>query len=72
MDELKLDLDGFTPRQYAALILRDDLGYSYERAGRHLDLTRYAFRELYKRAIFKHETKIIYANSNFLLQQKRS
>ena len=46
MDELKLDLDGFTPRQYAALILRDDLGYSYERAGRHLGLSRYAFREL--------------------------
>lgn len=69
---LKLDLKGFTARQYAALILRDDLGYSYERAGRHLGLSRYAFRELYKRAIFKHETKTIYANSNFLLQQKRS
>lgn len=69
---LKLDLKGFTPRQYAALILRDDLGYSYGRAGRHLGLNRFAFRELYKRAIYKHETKTIYANSNFLLQQKRS
>lgn len=72
MDKLKLDLDGFTPRQYAALILRDDLGYSYERAGRQMGLSRYAFRELYKRATYKHETKTIYANSNFLLQQKRS
>jgi DNA-directed RNA polymerase specialized sigma24 family protein len=69
---LKLDLKGFTARQYAALILRDDLGYSYERAGRHLGINRFAFRELYKRAIYKHETKTIYANSNFLLQQKRS
>ena len=72
MDELKLDLDGFTPRQYAALILRDDLGYSYERAGRQMGLSRYAFRELYKRATYKHETKTIYVKSNFLLQQKRS
>jgi len=69
---LKLDLKGFTARQYAALILRDDLGYSYGRAGRQLGLTRFAFRELYKRATYKHETKTIYANSNFLLQQKRS
>jgi DNA-directed RNA polymerase specialized sigma24 family protein len=60
---LKLDLKGFTPRQYAALILRDELGYSYERAGNRLGLNR---------AIYKHETKTIYANSNFLLQQKRS
>lgn len=71
-ENLKLDLKGFTARQYAALILRDDLGYSYERAGRHLGLNRFAFRELYKRAIYKHEIKTIYANSNFLLQQKRS
>lgn len=69
---LELDLKGFTPKQYAALILKDELGYSYERAGRQLGLTRFAFRELYKRAIYKHETKTIYANSNFLLQQKRS
>ena len=69
---LKLDLKGYTPRQYAALILKDDLGYSYERAGRHLGINRFAFRELYKRAIYKHETKTIYANSNFILQQKRS
>lgn len=65
--ELKLDLKGFTAKQYAALILRDDLGYSYGRAGRQLGLTGYAFRELYKRAVFKAENKIIYANSNFVL-----
>ena len=67
MEELKLDLKGFTARQYAALILREDLGYSYGRAGRQLGLHRYAFRELYKRAVFKEEKKIIYANSDFLL-----
>ena len=67
MDELKLDLKGFTARQYAALILREDLGYSYGRAGRQLGLHRYAFRELYKRAVLKEEKKIIYANSDFLL-----
>ena len=65
--ELKLDLKGFTARQYAALILREDLGYSYGRAGRQLGLHRYAFRELYKRAVLKEEKKIIYANSDFLL-----
>lgn len=64
---LKLDLKGFTAKQYAALILREDLGYSYGRAGRQLGLHRYAFRELYKRAVFKEEKKIIYANSDFLL-----
>lgn len=67
MEELKLDLKGFTARQYAALILREDLGYSYGRAGRQLGLHRYAFRELYKRAVLKEEKKIIYANSDFLL-----
>ena len=65
--ELKLDLKGFTAKQYAALILREDLGYSYGRAGRQLGLHRYAFRELYKRAVLKEEKKIIYANSDFLL-----
>lgn len=64
---LKLDLKGFTAKQYAALILRDDLGYSYGRAGRQLGLHRYAFRELYKRAVFKTENKIIYADPNFVL-----
>ena len=67
MEELKLDLKGFTAKQYAALILREDLGYSYGRAGRQLGLHRYAFRELYKRAVLKEEKKIIYANSDFLL-----
>ena len=67
MEELKLDLKGFTAKQYAALILREDLGYSYGRAGRQLGLDRYAFRELYKRAVLKEEKKIIYANSDFLL-----
>ena len=65
MKELKLDLKGFTARQYAALILRDELGYSYERAGNRLGLNRFAFRELYKRAVYKHETKTIYAIGHF-------
>ena len=51
--ELKLDLGGMTPRQYAMLILRDDLKYSWQRCGNKMDTTRYAARELYKRAKIK-------------------
>ncbi len=48
--ELKLDLRGMTARQYAMLILRDDLKYSWQRCGNKMEITRYAARELYKRA----------------------
>lgn len=54
MEDLKLEL-GMTPRQYAVLILRDDLKYSWQRCGNRLDITRDAARELYKRAKLKCE-----------------
>ena len=72
MTKLKLDLKGFTPKQYAALILRDDLNYSYARAGLRMDLNRYAFRELYKRAEFKQDMKDRYANFSLISLQKES
>jgi DNA-directed RNA polymerase specialized sigma24 family protein len=57
MDELKLDLKGFTPKQYAALILRDELKLSYGRAGIKLGMNHYAFGSLYKRAKAKEKLK---------------
>jgi DNA-directed RNA polymerase specialized sigma24 family protein len=60
MDELKLDLKGFTPKQYAALILRDELKLSYGRAGIKMGMNHYAFSSLYKRAKAKEKLKIIY------------
>jgi DNA-directed RNA polymerase specialized sigma24 family protein len=63
--ELKLDLKGCTPRQYAALILREDLDYTYQRAGLRLGISRYAFAILYKRAQAKPNT--LYAHRNILL-----
>jgi DNA-directed RNA polymerase specialized sigma24 family protein len=60
--ELKLDLQGYTPRQYAALILKDDFGYSHEKAGLVLGISRYAFAILYKRAQAKPDTRYAYRN----------
>tara|TARA_R110000868_G_C10620862_1_gene742272 strand:+ start:94 stop:318 length:225 start_codon:yes stop_codon:yes gene_type:complete len=67
--ELKLDLQGYTPRQYAALILKDDFGYSHERAGLRLDISRYAFATLYKRAKTKPDTRYAYRNILLLRQE---
>ena len=53
MSELKLDLCGTTAQQYAMLILRDDLKYSWERCGRRLGISRHAARMKYKRAKMK-------------------
>lgn len=53
---LKLDLKGFTPKQYAALILRDELGLTYGRAGIRLGVSRDAFNTLYRRAKLKEKT----------------
>jgi DNA-directed RNA polymerase specialized sigma24 family protein len=60
--ELKLDLKGCTPRQYAALILREDLDYTHQRAGLVLGISRYAFAILYKRAQAKPDTRYAYRN----------
>lgn len=67
---LKLDLKGFTARQYAALILKEDFGYSHERAGLRLNISRYAFATLYKRA--KNKPDIRYAYRNILLLRQES
>jgi DNA-directed RNA polymerase specialized sigma24 family protein len=47
---LKLDLKGFTAKQYAALILKEELGYSYGRAGLKMGINYRAFARLYNRA----------------------
>jgi DNA-directed RNA polymerase specialized sigma24 family protein len=66
---LELNLQGYTARQYAALILKEDLGYSHERAGLRLNISRYAFATLYKRAKSKPDTRYAYRNI-LLLQEK--
>jgi DNA-directed RNA polymerase specialized sigma24 family protein len=53
MNELDIDLQGLTSRQYAVLILRDELDYSWAKCGIKLNINRYAARELYKRAKLK-------------------
>jgi DNA-directed RNA polymerase specialized sigma24 family protein len=50
---LKLDLKGFTAKQYAALILKEELGYSYGRAGLKMGINYRAFARLYNRAKVK-------------------
>lgn len=47
---MKLDLKGFTAQQYVMLILKEDLNYSYGKAGIRLGKTRYAAARLYERA----------------------
>jgi DNA-directed RNA polymerase specialized sigma24 family protein len=51
--QLKIDLKGFTAKQYAALILREDLGYSYGKAGLKMGINYRAFARLYNRAKVK-------------------
>ena len=67
--ELKLNLQGYTPRQDAALILKEDFGYSHERAGLRLDISRYAFAILYKRAKTKPDTRYAYRGMLLLRQE---
>jgi DNA-directed RNA polymerase specialized sigma24 family protein len=50
---LKLDLKGFTAKQYAALILKEELGYSYGKAGLKMGINYRAFARLYNRAKVK-------------------
>lgn len=68
--ELKLDLHGYTHKQYAALILREDLQYSHGKGGIRLGMSRYAFASLYRRS--KAKTNLIYVNSNSLLLRKKT
>lgn len=53
MTELKLNLKGCNPRQYAALILREDLGYTHGKGGVRMEIERSAFVSLYQRARIK-------------------
>jgi hypothetical protein len=57
MQELKLDLKGFTPKQYAALILKEELKLSGSKSGIKLGVNHYAFWSLYKRAKAKEKLK---------------
>ena len=50
---MRIDLQGFTPRQYAMLILRDELRYSWQKCGNKMGISRYAAREMYLRAKMK-------------------
>lgn len=54
---LKLDLKGFTPKQYAALILKDELKLNGSRSGIKLGINHYAFKALYDRAKAKEKLK---------------
>ena len=45
-----LNTNNRTARQYAMLIMREDLHYSYEKCGIKLGISRYAAFQLYKRA----------------------
>ena len=54
---LKLDLKGFTPRQYAALIIKEELELSYGQGGIKMDINRDAFARLYQRAKLKENGK---------------
>ena len=57
MTELKLDLKGFTPRQYAALIIKEELGLSHGQGGIKMGTNRDAFSRLYRRAKLKKNGK---------------
>ncbi len=48
-----LEIHKCTARQYAMLIMRDDLHYSYQKCGIKLGISRYAAFQLYKRAKIK-------------------
>ena len=57
MTELKLDLKGFTPRQYAALIIKEELGLSHGQGGIKMGTNRDTFARLYRRAKLKKNGK---------------
>ena len=57
MSTLKLDLKGFTAKQYAALIIKDELGLTHGQGGIKMGTGRYAFSALYRRAKRKSNAK---------------
>ena len=60
MTDLHLELHNCSPKQYAILILRDDLKYTWQKCGIKLGISRYAAREMYKRARLKLFNSIVY------------
>lgn len=57
MEELKLDLKGFTARQYAALIIKEELGLTHGQGGIKMGTNQEAFARLYRRAKIKRDAK---------------
>lgn len=56
-EELKLDLDGFTPRQYASLIIKEELELTHGQGGIKMGTNQEAFARLYRRAKIKRDAK---------------
>jgi hypothetical protein len=54
---MALEIHKCTARQYAMLIMREDLHYSYQKCGIKLGISRYAAFQLYKRAKIKSNGK---------------
>lgn len=52
-NQLKINLQGFTPRQYAMLILRDELKYTFTKCGKKLGISRHSASNTYRRAKVK-------------------
>lgn len=46
---MKLDLKHYTPRQYAAILLREDFGYSCRRIAEILNMTPSGIRYIFIR-----------------------
>ena len=57
MKELKLDLNGFTAKQYAALIIKEELEFSHGHGGIKMGTNRETFARLYRRAKLKENAK---------------
>jgi hypothetical protein len=57
MKELKIDLNGFTAKQYAALIIKEELEFSHGQGGIKMGTNRETFARLYRRAKLKENAK---------------
>ena len=57
MKELKLNLNGFTAKQYAALIIKEELEFSHGQGGIKMGTNRETFARLYRRAKLKENAK---------------
>ena len=57
MKELKLDLNGFTAKQYAALIIKEELKLTHGQGGIKMGTNREIFARLYRRAKLKENAK---------------